>query len=157
LILSTIEEVEFAFKFTVEHRAIAITTRKQKGVSAATRNGHLEHPTEKMAVLVQQQDMQKFSKLHQHYSTAVSCAVFLHVLHSPDKNCEMIKKPRHIAGRWNCVVDNHLYSCASGRESNYLSFSIFSEFLQKEARIAGRPAVVSNSQTIVPHPPCTSE
>ena len=54
--------------------------------------------------------MQKFADFLQHCSAVLSSKAFLHVFDSPDENREMIKKlPRHIADRWNHVVDSLLF------------------------------------------------
>ena len=94
--------------------------------------------------------LQKFADFLQHCDAAMSTISFLKILDNPDENREIVKKlPRGLADRWSRTVDRYLHDPANGNrdDSMYPTFAVFSEFLQKEARIACGPGALPSGQT----------
>ena len=75
---------------------------------------------------------------------------YLQALNDPEKNQKIVRKlPRNICDRWGREVDQRLNrketdrQNARSKESAYPPFSVFCDFLKREARIACNPVAMS--------------
>ena len=75
---------------------------------------------------------------------------YLQALNDPEENHKLVRKlPRNICDRWGREVDQWLnrketdHQNARSKESAYPPFSVFCDFLKREARIACNPVAMS--------------
>ena len=92
--------------------------------------------------------LRKFSDFLGHCHTAMQEIQYLTVLNDPDENHKILRKlPRNICDRWGREVDRWFsiqeQEKVSGvRNIPYPPFSVFYEFLKREARIACNPVTM---------------
>ena len=79
----------------------------------------------------------------EHLLMASEEVVGLRVLDEPSEIGQILKKlPRYVLDRWKRVVDTSIYDPAPGQVGVYPSFSQFTRFLTKEARVACGPVTL---------------
>ena len=79
----------------------------------------------------------------EHLLMASEEVVGLRVLDEPSEIGRILKKlPRYVLDRWKRVVDTSIYDPAPGQVGVYPSFSQFTRFLTKEARVACGPVTL---------------
>ena len=94
--------------------------------------------------------LRKFSDLLVHCQAAMTEIHYLQALNDPEENQKLVRKlPRNICDRWGREVDQWLNrketDCQNARskEPAYPPFSVFCDFLKREARIACNPVAMS--------------
>ena len=94
--------------------------------------------------------LRKFSDFLVHCQAAMKEIHYLQALNDPEENQKIVRKlPRNICDRWGREVDQRLNrketdrQNARSKESAYPPFSVFCDFLKREARIACNPVAMS--------------
>ena len=94
--------------------------------------------------------LRKFSDLLVHCQAAMTEIHYPQALNDPEENQKLVRKlPRNICDRWGREVDQWLNrketdrQNARSKEPAYPPFSVFCDFLKREARIACNPVAMS--------------